>query len=119
VYVERIASPEIRAQAQGFLVQMTLGVGMFIGMILTGKGLFNSMVADVADTTERMQAYQDFWAIPAVIAAVVMIVFALLFRDSRRPAEEVSEPEVAHAAAELTDTDSLEAERPAPPEEQP
>lgn len=80
VYVEKKAPAEIRAQAQGFLVQMTLGLGMFIGMILGGLFLFNNIVGGT-EGQERMDAYQQFWLIPAIFAAAVMVVFFLFFRE--------------------------------------
>jgi nucleoside transporter len=81
VYVEKKASPAIRAQAQGFLVTMTLGVGMFIGMILMGE-IYNVMIEGTTGE-ERMDQYQLYWFIPAGLAAVVMVGFAMLFYDPR------------------------------------
>jgi hypothetical protein len=84
VYVEKKASPDIRAQAQGFLVMMTLGVGMFIGMLVSGPGLFNWMVFPLDPSEQydqRMNAYWLFWMIPTALALIVLIGFALLFHD--------------------------------------
>ncbi len=83
VYVEKKAPAAIRAQAQGFLVQMTLGVGMFIGMLVSGW-LFNQLVGGTTGA-ERMAQYRMFWAIPAGFAFVVMVFFALLFKDTTKP----------------------------------
>jgi nucleoside transporter len=80
IYVEKKSTADIRAQAQGFLVQMTLGIGMFIGMLVMGPLMFNTMV-DGLTGAERMQAYQLFWAIPAVLAFLVMVFFAWQFHD--------------------------------------
>jgi uncharacterized protein with HEPN domain len=102
VYVEKKASPEIRAQAQGFLVTMTLGVGMFIGMIALGPGLFNWMVEPL-DTAERLgPPYLVFWKVPAVLALIVMIGFAILFHDPKVEQEVMEHPpeegDIAEAA---------------------
>ncbi len=107
IYVERISSPEIRAQAQGFLVQMTLGVGMFIGMIFTGSILFNNMVAGIEDHAEKMQAYQTFWLIPAIVAGVVMIGFGILFKETGRSGAtgEEQAPSESTGGAQSADTD--------------
>jgi len=98
VYVEKKAPQAIRGQAQGFLVQMTLGVGMFIGMIVSGQ-IFGALV-EGTEGAERMQAFQTFWAIPAVFALMVMIGFALLFKDDGRVAARgVGDADIAEAAA--------------------
>lgn len=79
VYVEKKAPEAIRAQAQGFLVQMTLGVGMFAGMLVSGR-LFNLFVEGTTGA-ERMQQYQTFWMIPAAFSLLVMIGFAIFFKE--------------------------------------
>jgi nucleoside transporter len=80
VYVEKKATPDIRAQAQGFLVTMTLGVGMFVGMLVAGPLLFNNLVAPY-EGQAQMNGYWSFWLIPAGLSLLVMIGFALLFND--------------------------------------
>ena len=100
IYVDKKAPARIRGQAQGFLVWATLGVGMFIGMLITGP-IFNSVVAGVGES--QLVEYRQFWIIPAAFAAVVMLIFAALFKD--REVEEAEtkpaadEPEIAEAAA--------------------
>jgi nucleoside transporter len=98
IYVDKKAPPAIRGQGQGFLVLATLGVGMLIGTLVSGK-LFNSIVT--AEGAEALKQYQVFWMIPAVGAAVIMLVFAAVFRERLAPAERVSvdAEEVAEAAA--------------------
>jgi len=43
IYVDKVSTKEIRGQAQGFLVLMTYGAGMFIGAQISGW-LHNSIV---------------------------------------------------------------------------
>lgn len=101
VYVEKKAPPAIRAQAQGFLVQMTLGVGMFIGMLVSGR-LFAVFVEGTTGE-DRLLAYQTFWMIPAAFAFLVMIGFAIFFKDRGDPgaeaqkAKDIYPPEVPPA----------------------
>jgi len=78
IYVDQKASPAIRAQAQGFLVLVTYGFGMLIGAQASGL-IFNSFLG----TADRLTTGQwaQFWTIPAVLAAVVLIVFMVAFRD--------------------------------------
>ena len=84
IYMDKKANASIRAQAQGFLVLVTYGVGMFIGAQISG-GWFNSIVNSVKESGQNLanvlQAWQSFWIIPAVLAGIVMIGFAILFND--------------------------------------
>ncbi|MFQ5606029.1 MAG: nucleoside permease [bacterium] len=84
IYVDKKATPEIRAQAQGFLVLITYGAGMLIGAQVIGR-LFNKMVT--GEGTEALSQYQTFWTIPAVFAAAVMLMFAFLFNDKQSSTE--------------------------------
>jgi nucleoside transporter len=87
IYVDKISTREIRGQAQGFLVLMTYGAGMFIGAQISGW-LYNGIVT--GSGPESLQQWQDFWVIPSVFAAIVMIVFALFFKDAKTPATTTS-----------------------------
>jgi nucleoside transporter len=80
IYVDKVSTKEIRGQAQGFLVLMTYGVGMFIGAQISGW-LHNSIVTSTG--AEAAAQWQTFWTIPAVIAALVVVLFVVLFRDGR------------------------------------
>jgi nucleoside transporter len=94
IYVDKKAAPQIRGQAQGIVVLLTLGVGMLIGGIVSGQ-LFNRIV--VADSAEVMKQWQTFWTVPAIGAAVIMGLFAMLFKDDSTP--KVTDGEVSAAVA--------------------
>ena len=79
IYVDRKAPPAIRAQAQGFLVLITYGVGMLIGTQIAGW-VFNGVVGESGD----LGAWQSFWWIPTGFALAVAAFFALAFRDDER-----------------------------------
>jgi sugar phosphate permease len=81
--VDQVSTKAIRGQAQGFLVLMTYGAGMFIGAQISGW-VHNAVVTSTgaAAATE----WQTFWTIPAVLAAAVVVVFMIFFRDGRSPA---------------------------------
>jgi len=81
IYVDEVATPDIRGQAQGFIVLVTYGVGMFIGAQVTGW-LFNGIVTSMGPNA--LPQYKTFWMIPAIFAMLVMIVFGILFNDSKR-----------------------------------
>jgi nucleoside transporter len=78
IYVDKKASPEIRGQAQGIVVLATYGVGMLIGSQIGGF-LFNNII--ISEGTEALNQWQNFWIIPAVLAAAVMIFFWIFFND--------------------------------------
>jgi len=78
IYMDKKATPAIRAQAQGFFVFVTYGVGMLIGAQVAGN-VYNRFLDGA--TTLTLQQWQSFWWIPAGFAAVVMLFFALAFHD--------------------------------------
>jgi MFS family permease len=77
IYVDKISTPAIRGQAQGFLVLMTYGIGMLIGALISGW-IHNGMIT----VDGGMAQWQNFWAIPAVIAGVILVAFTLFFKNS-------------------------------------
>ncbi|WP_161541462.1 MFS transporter [Rhodothermus marinus] len=85
IYVDKKSTPEIRGQAQGMLVLVTYGLGMLIGAQVAGN-LYNSFLNGAEALS--LEAWQQFWFIPAAFAAVVMVLFGLLFNDrvERAPA---------------------------------
>jgi nucleoside transporter len=76
IYVDRKAPPAIRAQAQGFLVLITYGVGMLIGTQIAGW-VFNDVVGEAGG----LDRWQSFWWIPAAFALAVATFFGVAFRD--------------------------------------
>lgn len=89
IYTEKTAPKEVRAQAQGFLVLVTQGVGMLIGNQLFGR-LVDSK------TTDGVVDWRTVWTYPAAFALVVLVLFVLLFRDRAIPAPQTvaeAEPE--------------------------
>lgn len=78
IYTDKIAPVEIRGQAQGMLVLFTLGLGMLIGAQVAGEveEHYTTVVGD-----EKIVAWQELWILPAVGAAVIMVLFALTFKD--------------------------------------
>jgi nucleoside transporter len=82
IYVDKKSTAAIRGQAQGMLVLVTYGLGMFIGAQIAGN-VFNAFLGGASGLTPAL--WQQFWFIPAGFAALVMVFFALSFKDKVVP----------------------------------
>ena len=82
IYVDQKAPESIRASAQGFISFVTYGVGMYIGSLVMG--------ASLESTTLEAGGYdwKAFWLIPAIMALVIMVVFALMFKEPKNDSAE-------------------------------
>ncbi|MEE8134911.1 MAG: nucleoside permease [Gemmatimonadales bacterium] len=78
IYVDQKAGERIRAAAQGFIAFVTLGVGWFIGSWVAGKVVEANVLADPVGTLEHN--WKAIWIVPTVGAAVVLVLFAMVFR---------------------------------------
>jgi len=83
IYTDSKAGLKIQSSAQGMITMATYGVGMWIGTLLSGY------VKDYY-TIDNVVQWKSIWMVPAGIAAAVLIIFVLLFRDK---ATVVKEPE--------------------------
>jgi len=81
IYTDKKATKQIRAQAQGFLVLVTQGLGMLIGAQVCGA-LFGNIVK--GEGAALLQNWQKFWLIPCIAAGAIMVLFFLLFRDDTK-----------------------------------
>ena len=78
IYVDKKSRPEIRSQAQGLLVLVTYGLGLGIGAQIVGW--LRNAVIDL-NSSSVLQQFQTFWMVPAVFAAFIMVLFAILFNQ--------------------------------------
>jgi len=78
IYVDKKSTPAIRGQAQGFLVLVTYGIGMFIGAQVAGA-IYNRFLAGESSLT--LARWGDFWFVPAGFALLVLVFFLVAFRD--------------------------------------
>ena len=74
IYVDRTFGNETRARAQSFLALVTLGIGTAIG------SLFANSVYVAHTISETSHDWKSIWLIPAALALVTAVVFALTFR---------------------------------------
>jgi MFS family permease len=80
IYTDKFAGRRFRSAAQGLITLATYGVGILIGSLLAGPIVDRFATADGHDWTQ-------IWIVPAVIAAVVLVLFLILFKDRREVAD--------------------------------
>jgi nucleoside transporter len=78
IYTDQKAGEKFKSAAQGLITLATYGLGMLIGFWLAGK-IYNNYAL-----TEGGYNWQMIWLIPAGIAAVVMVIYAVLFKEEGR-----------------------------------
>ena len=87
IYVDQKADLRIRGAAQGFIAFVTLGVGMYIGAWASGA------VVDVYTLPDGTRDWDTIWMVPAVGAAIVLLLFAVFFRpETRTPVTAAKAP---------------------------
>ena len=86
IYVDNKAPEEIRANAQGFITLVTYGIGMYIGTRLSGEVVEYYQIENAANEITGHKWF-TIWMIPGVIAVVVSIIFAILFKEEAKDAE--------------------------------
>jgi len=79
MYVDKRAGSEIRGAAQGLHAILTLGLGMFIGTWLAG--VVGQYYTRQAGDSPAMHVWREIWFVPAILSAVLLLLFALVFKD--------------------------------------
>jgi nucleoside transporter len=77
IYVDQRSPVAIRGAAQGFLAFVTLGAGLFVGALISGAVVNHYTVNGNIGAHD----WRSIWMIPAAMAAVVFVLFAVLFKD--------------------------------------
>lgn len=77
IYTDNLAGERFKSSAQGFITLATYGVGMLIGSIIAGKVYDANLLADGSYN------WQGIWYVPAAIAAVVLVIFMIFFKDEK------------------------------------
>ncbi|HTF61321.1 MAG TPA: nucleoside permease, partial [Edaphobacter sp.] len=88
IFIDRKASAELRAAAQGLISFITYGVGMFVGSWLSGAVV--DRYTHVAPDGTVAFDWRSIWMFGAVSSAVVLVAF--LFTFSERQSIEESSP---------------------------
>lgn len=79
IYTDKQAGEKFKSAAQGFITLATYGVGMLIGSIISGMVVDKYVVGSGHD-------WYNIWIVPAIIAAVVSVLFMLIFREKAEAA---------------------------------
>ncbi|HLF62900.1 MAG TPA: nucleoside permease [Saprospiraceae bacterium] len=77
IYTDFKAGDKIKSSAQGLITLATYGFGMLIGFWLAGK-IYNQYAI-----AEGGHAWKMIWIIPAIIAAAVMVLYAVAFKNEK------------------------------------
>jgi len=77
IYTDSKAGEKVKSAAQGLITLATYGVGMLVGFWIAGQVVDKNLLLDGA------HSWQDIWIFPAVFAVVVMVIFAVLFKDEK------------------------------------
>ncbi|MDA8970424.1 MFS transporter, partial [Flavobacteriaceae bacterium] len=77
IYTDSKAGEKVKSAAQGLITLATYGVGMLVGFWIAGQVVDKNLLSD------SFHAWQDIWIFPAVFAVVVMVIFAVLFKDEK------------------------------------
>jgi nucleoside transporter len=78
IYTDNKAGDKIKSSAQGLISLATYGIGMGIGSKISG------IVLDYYTRPDGTKDWLGVWLVPAGIAAVVLVLFVLLFSDKKR-----------------------------------
>ncbi len=81
IYTDRAAPKALRASAQGFIHVATYGAGMLIGSWISGLIVDNYAYVENGVT---LHDWSSIWIIPAMMAALVMGLFIVFFREPDR-----------------------------------
>ena len=75
------ATDDMRASAQAMLTFFTLGVGNYLGTLLTGY------MWDTFKLADGSTVWWKFFLVPAVLCTVMAFVFLLLFKDEPKASD--------------------------------
>nr|WP_276901960.1 nucleoside permease [Pedobacter kyonggii] len=78
IYTNSKAGERFKSSAQGLITLATYGVGMLIGFAVAGK------ISDAYKAADGVMDWKMIWIIPAGIALVVFLLFALVFNDKTK-----------------------------------
>jgi nucleoside transporter len=84
IYVDQKAPQALRAAAQGLIIFITYGIGMFIGSWICGWVV--DLYVKASDTGVTYHNWRAIWFVPAVGSALVLFIFWIGFRREKEGA---------------------------------
>jgi MFS family permease len=103
LYADNEANERIRGATQGFMAFILWGIGAFVGTMLAGKVL--AMHTYTIPQGPIAHDWLAIWLTPACGATVVLVIFALLFREPSRtklPSDSTPQSTPAESACKKT-----------------
>ena len=79
LFVDKETDPSIRSSAQGLFMIMTNGIGATLGS-LGAQAVINHFVYSEHDVNAQLAGWSLSWYLFAAYAAIVAVLFAVLFR---------------------------------------
>lgn len=77
IYTDSKAGERFKSAAQGLITLATYGVGMLVGFYVAG------IITDANLTGENVHEWRAIWTFPAIFALVIMLLFAIFFRNEK------------------------------------
>ena len=77
IYTDSKAGERFKSAAQGLITLATYGVGMLVGFYVAG------IITDANLIGENVHEWKDIWTFPAIFALVIMVLFAIFFRNEK------------------------------------
>ncbi|SHJ08525.1 nucleoside permease [Aquimarina spongiae] len=77
IYTDSKAGEKVKSAAQGLITLATYGVGMLVGFYVAGK------ITDANVIGDGQHDWSSIWTFPAIFAAVVLVLFAVFFKNEK------------------------------------
>ena len=77
IYTDRLAGERYKSAAQGMITLATYGVGMLCGSVISGYIVNKNILPG------GTHQWREIWLVPAAIAAAVLLMFSLFFKDKK------------------------------------
>lgn len=77
IYIDRIVPVHVRSTAQGFMAQVTMGIGALIGTFIAGETVRALTLANDS------HHWEIIWLIPGGIGLIIGLMFLVLFKKGR------------------------------------
>jgi NHS family xanthosine MFS transporter len=82
LFIETSTDSKIRSSAQGLFMMMTNGFGAYLGTVVSSWAIEKYYVNEAGATD-----WQGAWLAFAIYALIVAVLFAVLFRDEKKPVD--------------------------------